>query len=99
MAIGDTVTKPPGDDGVPMIEGDPTEPQGPEDAAGLGVKRGDYSNRGDGKLHHYEYGRDADGELDVRDQQALLEATPDSPGEGEKGGVTSINEDVVDETP
>lgn len=30
------------DSGVPMIQGDPSEPVGPEDALGVGQKRGDY---------------------------------------------------------
>jgi len=35
----------PGDLGVPMLPGDPSEPQGPEDALGAGPKRGDYTGR------------------------------------------------------
>lgn len=31
--------------GVPMLQGDPSERQGPEDAFGPGPKRGDYSER------------------------------------------------------
>lgn len=31
------------DSGAPMLPGDPSEPQGPEDALGSGQKRGDYS--------------------------------------------------------
>jgi hypothetical protein len=33
------------DMGVPMLPGDPSEPQGPEDALGVGPKRGDYTSR------------------------------------------------------
>ncbi len=33
------------DMGVPMLAGDTSEPQGPEDALGAGPKRGDYSQR------------------------------------------------------
>lgn len=33
------------DAGVPMLQGDPSEPQGPEDALGIGPKRGDYRGR------------------------------------------------------
>ena len=33
------------DFGVPMLPGDPNEPQGPEDALGEGPTRGDYSGR------------------------------------------------------
>lgn len=37
------------DSGVPMLPGSPNERQGPEDALGIGPKRGDYTNRiGDG---------------------------------------------------
>lgn len=90
MAAGDTITKPAGSDGVPMIEGDTDEPQGPEDAAGQGVKRGDYSARGDGK-QHYEYGRDSDGELQIRDQVRAMNTEPGVPDSGEKGGVDSYD--------
>lgn len=40
--------------GVPMLQGDPSEPVGPEDALGDGPKRGDYTNRlgGDGYQPH-----------------------------------------------
>lgn len=31
------------DSGAPMLQGDPSEPVGPEDALGAGPKRGDYS--------------------------------------------------------
>lgn len=33
------------DAGVPMLQGDPSEPTGPEDALGQGPKRGDYRDR------------------------------------------------------
>jgi hypothetical protein len=33
------------DAGVPMLPGSPAEPQGPEDALGVGPKRGDYRGR------------------------------------------------------
>jgi len=33
------------DVGVPMLPGSPTEPVGPEDALGVGPKRGDYRDR------------------------------------------------------
>lgn len=39
--------------GVPMLQGDPSEPQGPEDALGDGPKRGDYTERlGEGYHPH-----------------------------------------------
>lgn len=88
MAEGDPVTKKASDVGVPMVEGRDDEPTGPEDAAGIGVKRGDYSDRGDGQAHT-QMVRDADGDIVAQDQVALMEATPGVPGEGEKGGVDS----------
>lgn len=39
------------DQGVPMLQGDPMEPVGPEDAFGPGPKRGDYVTRQDGSEH------------------------------------------------
>ena len=88
MAEGDTVTKNVYDDGVPMIEGSPDEPVGPEDAAGHGVKRGDYSDRGDGS-QHYQIERDADGDLVKVNQNELMDNEPAVPPEGTKGGVNS----------
>lgn len=40
------------DSGVPMIQGDPSEPVGPEDALGSGQKRGDYSDVVGNKQHY-----------------------------------------------
>lgn len=37
--------------GVPMLQGDPREPVGPEDALGVGEKRGDYRDRIVGQPH------------------------------------------------
>ena len=39
------------DQGVPMLQGDPEEPVGPEDALGRGEKRGDYRDRVPGEPH------------------------------------------------
>ena len=39
------------DAGVPMVQGQPDEPIGPEDAFGPGPKRGDYSQRVDSGPH------------------------------------------------
>lgn len=45
-AAGDLTTRDdPMDAGVPMVQGSPDEPVGPEDAFGPGPKRGDYSGR------------------------------------------------------
>lgn len=89
MAAGDPVTRQAGSEGVAMIEGHPEEPVGPEDAAGPGPKRGDYSDRGDGKAHHYEYVRDQDGNMVPRDQVAAMNETPAVGDAGEKGGVNT----------
>lgn len=88
MAEGDPVTKQASDVGVPMVEGRPDEPQGPEDAAGVGIKRGDYSDRGDGQ-RHFSMVRDADGDIIAQDQNALMDAAPGVPEPGTKGGVDS----------
>jgi hypothetical protein len=48
---GRTTRDDPSDLGVPMTQGQPGEPQGPEDALGLGVKRGDYRDRVDPAAH------------------------------------------------
>lgn len=42
------------DAGVPMLQGDPKEPVGPEDALGAGPKRGDYRERVVGEPHTSE---------------------------------------------
>src|SRR5687768_3044980 len=43
---GSTTTRMDGlDAGVPMLQGDGSEPVGPEDALGPGPKRGDYTSR------------------------------------------------------
>lgn len=89
MAEGDPVTKKANDVGVPMIEGSPDEPIGPEDAAGIGDKRGDYSTRNDGQKH-FSMERDADGDIVAVDQSAIIESGDQAvPPEGTKGGVTS----------
>ncbi len=54
------------DVGVPMLQGDPSEPAGPEDALGEGPKRGDYTSRQDG-ADHYETVRNPRGGEPVRD--------------------------------
>lgn len=42
----------PADGGVPMLKGDSSEPVGPEDALGSGLKRGDYSTVIGNKEHY-----------------------------------------------
>jgi hypothetical protein len=65
--------------GVPMLPGDPSEPQGPEDALGEGPKRGDYRDRlgGPGYQPHQ-------GEVPQR-----LNADDIGDAKGLKGGVTT----------
>jgi hypothetical protein len=48
---GDDVQRAKGDVGVPMIAGSQYEPQGPEDALGEGLKRGDYRDRVNPRAH------------------------------------------------
>jgi hypothetical protein len=55
-SAGGTTTRDDSTDvGVPMKQGDPSEPQGPEDALGRGPKRGDYRTRiGPDSYHPHE---------------------------------------------
>lgn len=69
--------------GVPMLQGDPSEPQGPEDALGDGPKRGDYRDRIGGANYQPHHGAEpqrpkADDIGDVK---------------GVKGGVTTAKKD------
>jgi hypothetical protein len=69
------------DSGAPMLQGDPSEPQGPEDAFGEGSKRGDYRELVDNTRPHYEVKPDGE----VVHQNPLVEDIGDEPGL--KGGV------------
>lgn len=71
--------------GVPMLPGDGSEPQGPEDALGPGKKRGDYSKRlGDANYQPHEVVRDGD-TVKVVEQTARAAERGDE--KGKKGGV------------
>lgn len=79
--------------GVPMLPGSPDERQGPEDALGIGPKRGDYRDRlGPGYMPH-ESRPNPDHDPDDPDSPAtIMEAqaprTEDiGDAEGKKGGV------------
>jgi hypothetical protein len=88
--------------GVPMLQGSPEEPTGPEDALGQGPKRGDYSERQDTTAHFESQAvpgggepiRDDDGNVvDFAPSSGLVAQNPRvaDVGEvpGEKGGVTT----------
>ncbi len=51
---GATTRDDPNDLGVPVLPGDPAESIGPEDALGVGPKRGDYRGRIPGDPHEGE---------------------------------------------
>jgi hypothetical protein len=78
--------------GVPMLPGDPNEPQGPEDALGPGPTRGDYRQRiGDSNYHPHIVVPVADAEpgqpqVEVLAQRPFAEEIGDVPG---KGGVST----------
>lgn len=88
------------DAGVPMLPGDPSEPQGPEDALGTGEKRGDYEKRVGGQ-HAESVPVDGggepvevDGEVVDRKPISRLVSQNERVAErgdvpGEKGGVTT----------
>lgn len=93
------------DVGVPMLQGDPSEPSGPEDALGKGPKRGDYSSRQDGSEHYEtvpnpkagEPIRDKDGNIvDFEPAFTLVYQNPrvEDVGEveGKKGGVETAED-------
>lgn len=80
--------------GVPMLPGDPdTEPTGPEDALGVGPKRGDYADRiGPSSYHPHEVTRNRDakqGESPVKVEAQRPRADDRGDVAGRKGGVDS----------
>jgi len=76
------------DMGVPMLPGDvETEPVGPEDALGVGPKRGDYSDRiGPSNYHPHEAVR-SEGKTVVEAQRPRVEDRGDE--KGVKGGTSA----------
>lgn len=79
--------------GVPMLPGDGSEPQGPEDAVGPGPKRGDYTGRIGGENYQPHEVRPV---ADPKPGEPKVEVVPQRPraeeiGDeaGEKGGVTT----------
>lgn len=79
------------DVGVPMLAGDPGERQGPEDALGVGPKRGDYRARlarRDAEPHETRPVRDAKpGEPTVVNEAQAPRADEIGDEKGKKGGV------------
>lgn len=79
------------DVGVPMLPGDPSEPQGPEDALGVGPKRGDYTNRlGGSEYQPHQVVPVADakpGEAVARVEAQRPRAEDIGDEKGKKGGV------------
>jgi len=88
-----TTRSEPDDLGVPMQQGDPSEPQGPEDALGPGPKRGDYSKRvGPSNYHPHEVVPNPDakeGEPTAKVVEQRPRASDQGEEPGEKGGVTT----------
>jgi hypothetical protein len=72
------------DSGAAMVQGDPSEPQGPEDAFGPGQKRGDYRELVDQRVPHYEV---------LPEGPRLQNSLPDDIGDdpGKKGGVDTVS--------
>jgi hypothetical protein len=81
--------------GVPMLAGSTSEPVGPEDALGVGPKRGDYSDRiGPSNYHPHEVVRVRDakpGEPQVEAQAQRPRASDVGEVAGKKGGVDSAS--------
>lgn len=84
-----TIDRAPDDMGVPMLPGDGTERQGPEDALGESPTRGDYRSRlGDVRPHTVVPNPDAkpgEPQVKVVDQTQNAEVIGDL--KGKKGGV------------
>jgi len=80
--------------GVPMLPGDPSERQGPEDALGAGPTRGDYRNRiGDTNYHPHQTVPVTDakpGEPSVRVEAQRPFADEIGDVKGKKGGVDTV---------
>ena len=97
------------DAGVPMLQGDPSEPQGPEDAFGRGPKRGDYTDRTGGVNSAQsvpledggEVVRGKDGEmLDLKPVSRLDAQVPRTEDIGEeKGKKGGVDTDPIASTP
>lgn len=79
--------------GVPMLPGDPKEPIGPEDALGVGPKRGDYSLRigADNYQPHESIPVEDPGENEPTVKVVAQRERASNQGEQarEKGGVTT----------
>lgn len=77
--------------GVPMLQGDGSEPVGPEDALGLGAKRGDYTNRIGGSAYQpheivpVQGAKDGEANVEVQAQRPRTDDIGDEAGV--KGGV------------
>lgn len=88
---GETTRDDATDLGVPMLQGDPSEPVGPEDALGPGPKRGDYSDRlGDSSYNPHEIVPNPDakpGEATVKVVDQAPRASERGEEKGKKGGV------------
>lgn len=68
--------------GVPMLAGSPDEPTGPEDALGVGPKRGDYTDR-IGPSNYQPHSNEG-GDKGLEAQRPRVADRGDKPG---KGGV------------
>ena len=80
------------DVGVPMLPGDPSEPQGPEDALGVGPKRGDYRDRLGNTVHTQTVPVEVDDDADDQTPHTAVEyqnprAEDIGDAKGLKGGV------------
>jgi hypothetical protein len=87
------------DSGAPMIQGDASEPVGPEDALGSGPKRGDYSKL-IGNLQHAASVRNPDHDpsdpnspaVVLVHQNPLVEQRGDE--KGKKGGTNPLSDEA-----
>ena len=89
VAEGATTRDDANDLGVPMLAGSADEPTGPEDALGVGPKRGDYSDRiGPSNYHPHEAKVDDKGVTVLEPQRPRAQDIGEAPG---KGGVDTAS--------
>ncbi len=86
------------DSGAPMLQGDPSEPVGPEDALGSGPKRGDYSKLiGTGQFSASVPNPDRDPEDPSSPASVLVHQNPLVEQRGDEKGVKGGTHPLSDE--
>lgn len=86
------------DSGAPMLAGDPSEPAGPEDALGSGLKRGDYADLiGDRRFQASVPNPDYDPTDPTSPRAVLVDQNPLVAQRGDEKGVKGGSHPLSDE--